>query len=48
VIANHAAGRGSSEHGIRFESLDEVLQGAMGRVRSVIEKLVGCQGICQR
>ncbi|MCB4358502.1 S-methyl-5'-thioinosine phosphorylase [Quatrionicoccus australiensis] len=48
VIANHAAGRGSSEHGIRFESLDEVLQGAMGRVRSVIEKLVGCQDICQR
>lgn len=42
VVANHAAGRGSSTNGIRFESLDEVLQGAMGRVRSVIEKLVGC------
>ena len=42
VVANHAAGRGSSEHGIHFESLDVVLQGAMGRVRAIIEKLVGC------
>ena len=42
VVANHAAGRGSSEHGIHFESLDIVLQGAMGRVRAIIEKLVGC------
>lgn len=46
VVANHAAGRGSSEHGIHFESLDVVLQNAMGRVRSVIEKLVGCQDVC--
>lgn len=42
VIANHAAGRGSSAKGIHFESLDVVLQDAMGRVRSIIEKLVGC------
>ena len=42
VIANHAAGRGSSANGIHFESLDVVLQDAMGRVRSIIEKLVGC------
>lgn len=41
VVANHAAGRGSSAKGIRFESLEHVLQEAMGRVRSVIEKLVG-------
>ena len=42
VVANHAAGRGSSAHGIVFESLDEVLREAMGRVRAMIEKLVGC------
>ena len=41
VVANHAAGRGSSANGIRFESLDSVLQEAMGRVRAVIEELVG-------
>jgi 5'-methylthioadenosine phosphorylase len=33
VIANHAAGRGSSANGIHFESLEVVLQEAMGRVR---------------
>jgi 5'-methylthioadenosine phosphorylase len=43
VVANHAAGRGSSANGIHFESLDLVLQDAMGKVRSVIEQLVGCQ-----
>lgn len=47
VIANHAAGRGSSEHGIHFESLDVVLQGAMGRVRGIVEKLVGCPNCSQ-
>lgn len=44
VVANHAAGRGSSAHGIHFESLEHVLQDAMGRVRSIIERLVGSQG----
>lgn len=43
VVANHAAGRGDSANGIRFEQLEEVLQGAMGRVRALIERLVGCQ-----
>lgn len=47
VIANHAAGRGSSANGIRFESLEHVLQEAMGRVKAIIEKLVGCQNACQ-
>ncbi len=47
VVANHAAGRGSSVNGIHFESLEHVLQEAMGRVRSVIERLVGCQDNCQ-
>jgi 5'-methylthioadenosine phosphorylase len=41
VVANHAAGRGSSARGIHFESLDKVLQEAMGRVRAVIEELAG-------
>lgn len=43
VVANHAAGRGSSTNGIHFESLEPVLQEAMGRVKAIIEKLVGCQ-----
>lgn len=47
VVANHAAGRGDSANGIHFESLEHVLQEAMGRVRAVIEKLVGCQNGCQ-
>lgn len=46
VVANHAAGRGSSANGIRFESLEHVLQEAMGRVRSIIERVVGCQAAC--
>ncbi len=46
VVANHAAGRGSSANGIHFESLEPVLQSAMGRVRAIIEKLVGCQNNC--
>ena len=46
VVANHAAGRGSSTNGIHFESLEPVLQSAMGRVRAIIEKLVGCQNNC--
>jgi hypothetical protein len=32
VVANHAAGRGSSANGIHFESLEYVLHDAMGRV----------------
>lgn len=43
VVANHAAGRGDSAQGIHFESLEHVLQEAMGRVRAVIEQVVGCQ-----
>ncbi len=46
VVANHAAGRGSSANGIQFASLEVVLQEAMCRVRAVIEKLVGCQNDC--
>jgi len=46
VVANHGAGRGSSSNGIRFESLEQVLQEAMGRVRSIIEQVVGCEAAC--
>ncbi|MFN4325995.1 MAG: S-methyl-5'-thioinosine phosphorylase [Azonexus sp.] len=46
VVANHAAGRGDSANGIHFESLEHVLHEAMGRVRSIIERLVGCEDNC--
>ena len=39
VVANWAAGRGDSRHGIKFEDLEAVLQEAMSRVRRVIEGL---------
>jgi 5'-methylthioinosine phosphorylase len=37
VVANWAAGRGSSEHTIDFPSIEAVLQVSMGRVRRLIE-----------
>ncbi len=40
VVANFAAGRGDSLHGIRMEEIEQVLQAALARVRRVIEKLV--------
>lgn len=40
VVANHAAGRGSSEHAIQYGEIDTVLKGAMQRVRSILEHLV--------
>lgn len=43
VVANHAAGRGASANGIHFDSLEVVLQGAMGKVKAIIENLVSCQ-----
>lgn len=46
LVANHAAGRGSSQEGIHFESLEQVLREAMGRVRSIIEGTVGCSDAC--
>ena len=42
LVANYAAGRGDSEHGISFDMIEAVLQESMGRVRTLIEKLVGC------
>lgn len=40
VVANHAAGRGASVHGIRYQDIDTVLANAMKRVRTIIEQLV--------
>ncbi len=39
VVANWAAGRADSLHGIKFEELEAVLQEAMARVRRIIEGL---------
>jgi 5'-methylthioadenosine phosphorylase len=43
VVANHAAGRGSSANGIHFDSLETVLHEAMSKVRGIIERLVSSQ-----
>lgn len=40
VVANHAAGRASSQHGIQFSSVGEVLCPAMDQVYGILEKLV--------
>jgi len=40
VVANFAAGRGDSLHGIRMEDIEQVLQQALARVRRIIEELV--------
>ena len=42
LVANYAAGRADSRHGICFETIDSVLQASMGDVRCIIEKLIGC------
>jgi 5'-methylthioadenosine phosphorylase len=39
VVVNHAAGRGDSVNGIRFEKLEEMLQLSMARVRRIIEEV---------
>lgn len=39
VVANYAAGRVDSSDGIHFDSIEAVLQAAMGRVRGVIERM---------
>lgn len=40
VVANYAAGRGSSAHGIRYDEIETVLSDAMLRVRNILEHLV--------
>jgi 5'-methylthioinosine phosphorylase len=44
VVANHAAGRGSSKHGIQFEGVGVVLTPAMDRVHAILEQLVAIDG----
>lgn len=44
VVANHAAGRGNSEHGVRYQDINAVLTEAMSRVRSILEQLVSIYG----
>jgi len=44
VVANHAAGRASSQHGIRYQDIDSVLADAMVRVRKVLAQLVAIHG----
>jgi len=40
VVANYAAGRGDSAHGVSMSKIEAVLGEAMGKVRRIIEKLV--------
>ena len=40
VVANWAAGRGSSAHAISYEEIDRVLAQTMARVRNIVEHLV--------
>jgi 5'-methylthioadenosine phosphorylase len=40
VVSNHAAGRGESALGIRFEHLEAIQQEALNRVRAIIERLI--------
>ena len=41
VVANHAAGRGSSEKAISFEQIEAVLHESMVRVRRVLGGFCG-------
>jgi 5'-deoxy-5'-methylthioadenosine phosphorylase len=40
VVANYAAGRAASLHGIRMDDIEQVLQQVLVRVRHIIEKVV--------
>ena len=40
VVANHAAGRGDSEHQVSIEAIMATLEEAMGKVCGIIERLV--------
>lgn len=42
VVANYAAGRADSAHGIAFGNIEATLQSAMGRVRRVLQQLCQC------
>jgi 5'-methylthioadenosine phosphorylase len=42
VIANYAAGKGDSAHGIHFDAINAVLEETMGKVRLILERLAAC------
>ena len=42
VIANYAAGKGDSAHGIHFDAINAVLEETMAKVRVILERLAGC------
>lgn len=44
VVVNHAAGRGTSEQGVRLAGINEVSQRAMARVRGILDQLVMLNG----
>jgi 5'-methylthioadenosine phosphorylase len=46
-VANHAAGRGDSLHGIQYEELVDNLNQTMLRVRNIIAQLVRQNGLKQ-
>ena len=46
VVANYAAGRGDSQHGISFEAIQNVLGDSMRHLRNLIESLAGCDDTC--
>jgi 5'-methylthioadenosine phosphorylase len=47
-VANHAAGRGDSLHGIQYEELVDNLNQTMTRVRNIIAQLVKQNGFKQK
>ena len=44
VVANHAAGRGSSREAVRLEEIFQILESGMQRVRNILERLVQADG----
>lgn len=44
IVANHAAGRASSAHGIHYQEVSAVMDEAMVRVRAVLAQLVQIYG----
>jgi 5'-methylthioadenosine phosphorylase len=40
VVVNHAAGRGTSSDGVKFEEIGPISQRATARVRGILEQLV--------
>lgn len=46
VIANHAAGRADSQHGISFDGMLEILEQSMGQVRTILEHLTNGGTAC--